>query len=137
MSLPTHVVILNRSTVYADIIRGHLAFEGYRITALTAPGISPTEVLALCPDLIVLDLVVADNQRGVDFLRQLRQEPAGREVPVLLSTPGGLIDAAQDGAELAALSVTVIEGFTVTDRLVDAARDALARPPDVRRAEVA
>jgi len=123
--------------VNADIIRGHLVFEGYHITALTGPHVSPAEVLALAPDLIVLDLVAEGGQVGMEFLRRLRQEPAGQDVPVLISTPGGLIATAWNRADLAALGVTVIEGFTVTDHIADAARAALAQPPDVWRSAVA
>jgi DNA-binding response OmpR family regulator len=128
-----HVVIIDGSSVYAELYSGHLAFEGYRITKLPDFDVSPADVLRRAPDLIVLDLFSGNGQLGLDFLHRLRREPAGRTVPVLVSTPGALIDTMRYGAELAALGATVIGGFTVCDKLPDAAREALAAAPGARR----
>jgi CheY-like chemotaxis protein len=128
-----HVVVLDGSPSQAELYRGHLAFEGYRITTLPGHDAVPADVLRRAPDLIVLDLQSGGGQRGLAFLRGLRRDPAGRDVPVLVSTPGALIDTARYGAELDALGATVIDGFAITDKLPDAARQALTQPPDARR----
>jgi DNA-binding response OmpR family regulator len=128
-----HVVIVDGSPADAEVYHGHLAFEGYRITTLTDHAVSPAEVLLRAPDLIVLDLLSGNGQRGLDFLRRLRRESAGRCVAVLVSTPGALIDTVRYGAELDALDATIIAGFSIIGELAGAARTALSRPADARR----
>jgi CheY-like chemotaxis protein len=133
-SLPApHVVVLDGSPLYAEVYGSVFAADGYRVTALPDCAVDPADVLALLPDLIVLDLRCGDGLGGLDFLRRLRTDPAGRQVPVLVSTPASLVDPGRHEAELRALDVPLFDGFGFFDDLLAAARTATALARDVRR----
>jgi CheY-like chemotaxis protein len=122
-----HVVIIDGSPVYAEVYHGRFAIEGYRVTTRTDCGIAPAHVLGLAPDLIVLDLRSGDGSRGFAFLRWLRQDPAGRAVPVVASTPASLLDVERHGEELEGLGVLFPDGPGLLDALLRAADAALGR----------
>jgi CheY-like chemotaxis protein len=124
-SLP-HVVVIDDSPLYAVVYASVFASDGYRVSTLTDCAVEPAEVLALHPDLLVLDLWCGGGLGGLAFLRRLRADPAGRAVPVLASTPASLIDLDRFGAELRALDAPVFGGHGHLDSLLDAARAATA-----------
>lgn len=123
-SHPLHVVVIDDSPLYADIYRGLFAIEGYRVTTLTDCAVAPAQALGLAPDLVVLDLRCGTGLAGLDFLRRLREDPEGRAVPVVASTPASLIDMDRFGDELRALGVPIFDGLSQYDDLLAAARDA-------------
>src|SRR5436190_20673331 len=83
-SLP-HVVILDESPVLATAFGRVFVDADYRVTALADCAITPAEVLALRPHLIVVDLQCGYSRRGLDLVRGLRAKPTGRDVPVIAS----------------------------------------------------
>jgi CheY-like chemotaxis protein len=128
-----HVVVLDGSPLYAEIYGNLFASEGYRVSALTDCAVDPATVLALAPDLIVLDLRCGAGLRGLDFLRRLRTDPDGRDVPVVASTPASLLDMERYEDELRALGAAIFDGFSQFDDLLVAAREATALARETRQ----
>jgi len=128
-----HVVVLDGSPLYAEIYGNLFTSEGYRVSALTDCAVDPATVLGHAPDLIVIDLRCGAGLRGLDFLRQLRTDPAGRDVPVIASTPASLLDMERYRDELRALGAAIFDGLSQFDDLLAAARDATALAWDTRR----
>jgi CheY-like chemotaxis protein len=128
-----HVVILDELPLYAEVYRYVFAGEGYRVTTLTDCAVEPAAVLGMLPDLIVLDLQCGRGLRGLDFLRQLREDPTGRELPVVASTPASLIDIAPYETELRALGAAIFDGNSMLADLLAAAGAAIERAREVRR----
>jgi CheY-like chemotaxis protein len=132
-----HVVVLDGSPLFAELYYNLLVEEGYRVTPLTGRATDPKAVLGLRPDLVVLDLRCGGGMGGLEFLRRLRAEPAGRDLPVLASTPAALLDLARYGEELRALGAAPFDGFAVIDGLLDAARAVTAQVRESRRSGAA
>jgi CheY-like chemotaxis protein len=115
----------------AAVYRDRFAIEGYRVTPLTEADRDPLRVLALAPDLVVVDLPCGDGPGRLAFLRRLRREPGGRTVPVVCSTPVAELDLGRHGAELAGLGLVLpappdrFAGRGHLDGLVAAAAAAL------------
>jgi CheY-like chemotaxis protein len=102
-----HVVVLDRSPAIAAVYRGRFAIEGYRVTSVGDAAPDPLRVLALAPDLVLLDLPSGEGPGRLAFLRRLRREPAGRALPVVCATPVAELDLGRHGGELAALGVVL------------------------------
>ncbi len=64
-------------------------------------------LLALAPDLILLDLVLSGDVRGWDYLLAVRLDPATRHIPLLVCT-AALDELARREADLARLGVPVL-----------------------------
>jgi two-component system phosphate regulon response regulator OmpR len=127
-----HVVLLDGSPLYAEVFGNLFASQGYRVTTLTDCAVEPAGMLGLVPALIILDLRCGVGLTGLDFLRRLRADPGGGDVPVLASTAASLIDMDRLGAELKALDAPIFDGFAQYDDLLAAARAATARPRERR-----
>jgi CheY-like chemotaxis protein len=124
---PPHVVVLDGSPVYAAVYGSLFAAEGYRVSTVIDCAVAPSRVLGLLPDLVVLDLRCGGGLRGLDFLRRLREEPGGRGLPVIASTPSSLLDAGWYAAEVHALDAAIFDGFDQFDDMLVAARAATFR----------
>jgi CheY-like chemotaxis protein len=135
MPLPhaPHVVVLDRSPLYAEVYGNVFAAEGYRVSALTDCAIAPADLLAMLPDLVVLDLRCGGGLAGLVFLRRLRAAPSGRAVPVVASTPSSLLDMGRFGEELRTLGAAIFDGFAHYDEMLAAARAATAQAHAGRR----
>jgi DNA-binding response OmpR family regulator len=128
-----HVVVLEGEPAAAHAFGALFAEAGYRASVLTDCAGAADALLALRPDLIVLDLHCDDGRCGLDVLRRLRKDPAGRDVPVLASPTIGRRDLGPHRAELGALGVIVLaEPFDVQDMLA-AACAAIVQARGVRR----
>jgi len=126
-----HVVVLDGSPLYADVYHNVFATEGFRVTALTECTVDPAELLRMRPDIVVLDLKCGGDLRGLDLLRRLRADPAGAQVPVLLSTPSSLIDMERFGTELRALGALIFDGMLLIENLLAAARSMTTSAGDL------
>lgn len=58
------------------------ALRGYRLTCVSNGTAALTEIAQRIPDLIILDHVLADGQRGTDFLPSLKN--AAAHVPIII-----------------------------------------------------
>jgi DNA-binding response OmpR family regulator len=131
--LLAHVVVLDGSPVVAEAYGNFFASADFRVTTLTDCTIDPAAVLRLVPDLLVLDLRCGPGLGGLGFLRRLRADVAGRDVPVIASPTIALIDQQAHAAELRALDAVVLpDPFTVNDLLARASA-AVVMAREVRR----
>jgi DNA-binding response OmpR family regulator len=128
-----HVVVLDGSPIYAVVYGNLFAAEGYRVSTLTDCAVAPAEVLAMLPDLVVLDLQCGGGWCGLDFLRRLRVDPVGQVVPVIASTPASSIGMAPLVIEVRSLDAAIFDGITQYDDMITAARTATAQARILRR----
>jgi hypothetical protein len=73
VSSPPHVVILEESPVLATAFGRVFADADDRVTALADRAITPAEVLALLPNLVVVDLQCGYGRRGLDLVWSPRE----------------------------------------------------------------
>jgi DNA-binding response OmpR family regulator len=135
---PPHVVILEDSLGLATAFGRVFTGADYRVSTLIDCAVAPAKVLAMLPDLVLLDLQGGDGLRGMRFLRDLRADPAGQDLPVIAAPTFGWFDQRVLAPELLILRADLLpDPFTIGD-LLAAARAAVERARDVRqRADIA
>jgi DNA-binding response OmpR family regulator len=121
---PPLIVVVEDDAAIAAVEREVLEEEGYRAAVLPAP--TPADVVALGPDLVLLDVVLGGVGNGRHLLRALKADPAARAIPVLVVTAlsGPALDALR--AELAAWDCRLLPKPFDLDELIAAVRACLA-----------
>ena len=79
-----HVLAINDDLAILGVYADLLAEEGYRVTTERMPYVDPADVIAIGPDVIVLDLLVRHEERGAGFLAMLKVDSATRDLPVVV-----------------------------------------------------
>jgi len=79
-----HILVIDDEPMLLELFTELLTNEGYHVTAEALPCLDVAHVLAVAPDLIVLDLLVGNNASGTTFLEMLKADPAARCLPVLV-----------------------------------------------------
>jgi len=108
-----------------DLYRDYLEFSGFDVHAVTNGREAIDQAMALQPDLILMDasMPVLD---GWQATRELKQNPATRDIPVLALTAHAFEDARQQAEAVGC------EGFItkpcLPDDLVTRVRAALGAP---------
>lgn len=79
---PIRLLLVDDDERFAEIVRGLLEDDGYNVVGVVSRAVEvPTAVAELRPDVVVLDLILADGD-GLTVADWLRQD--GHEVPILL-----------------------------------------------------
>lgn len=87
--LQKHIFVINDTVAILELFRELLEEEGYRVTT-DGFSVELIEMLgrvkAICPDLIVLDLIIMDEGKGWQFLQMLKMDRTTRAIPVIICT---------------------------------------------------
>jgi len=126
---PRHVLAINDDRDILRIYTEILTDEGYLVSVDVMPATDLADVHAVNPDLIVLDLVVGQQDRGTAFLTLLRSHPAFRTLPVIVCSADSrrLEDLAE---QLRVWDCDVVHKPFDIDVFVAAVRAGLARVTD-------
>ena len=89
--------------IYSEI----LGDEGFQVTTQLVAVTEPTEVVALTPDLLVLDPMMGRLDRGTAFLGLLRADPRTSGLSIVVCTAAAEPDE-QLAPQVAAWGVTVV-----------------------------
>ena len=117
------ILIIEDDRVAAKLFGTWLANAGYEVEFATDGPTGLTQIAALRPDAVLLDLLLP-GANGWDVLRVLRQNPAFAQTPVVVYT-NGFVQSMVDEA-LAAGASQVLNKATLTSQLLlDAFRAAL------------
>jgi CheY-like chemotaxis protein len=125
--LPARVLVVDGTVGDRELFAEYLEYRGCAVSVNVAPATAAVDVRRLRPDVIVLDLDLA-QVAGWDFLRDLRRDPATRDVPVV-----GLSRQATDAKreEARALGAVLLAKPCEPDALYLAVSKAAAGPaPD-------
>jgi len=68
-----------------ELIRYNLERDGFRVTTVADGDEGLRRLFAARPDVVVLDLMLP-GKNGLDILREVREEPSTRDLPVLVLT---------------------------------------------------
>jgi DNA-binding response OmpR family regulator len=83
---PPHVLVINDERDILALFRELLEEEGYRVSTLTYPVAELGDIQILAPDLLILDMLFGGEDRGWQFLQQLRLTRATAGLPVIVCT---------------------------------------------------
>jgi DNA-binding response OmpR family regulator len=81
-----HVLVVDDDQATLSLFRDLLLDSGYTVALLGELPADIDELVALGPDVVVLDLVFNGEERGSAFLTALRTRPASSSIPVLICT---------------------------------------------------
>lgn len=123
---PLHAVVMDDARELLPLYKEVLSEEGFRVTLIDDVVTDIGEILQLDPDLIVLDLLVAHVNRGLPFLRSLREDPAGSDIAVIVCSAANEVLHELDD-EIRRLNATLISKPFDIDRLLQQARESVTR----------
>jgi len=79
------VLVIEDEKEIRDLVRYNLERAGFRVAAVADGDQGLERLFASRPDAVVLDLMLP-GKNGLEILRELRAEPATRDVPVIVLT---------------------------------------------------
>ena len=85
-----HIVMVDSSRVFMEIIKELLEDERYGVTASDYVPEIFTQILLLDPDLIIVDLVITERA-GWELLEKLELESLTRNIPVIATSTNHLL----------------------------------------------
>ncbi len=86
--MATTILIVDDEREIRELLRYNLERQGYQVLTAQDGEEGLARIFATHPDLVLLDLLLP-GLNGLEVLRELRQEPSTRELPVLLLTARG------------------------------------------------
>lgn len=79
----TRILVVDDQPELAELIKTVLGEEGYQVSVCTDGRQAMTMIEQERPSAIILDIMMPETD-GFEVLRQLRMNPAGQRVPVIL-----------------------------------------------------
>src|SRR5215813_4050202 len=79
------VLVIEDEKEIRDLVRYNLERAGYKVTAVAEGDQGLERLFAARPDALVLDLMLP-GKNGLEILREVRNEPTTRDLPVIVLT---------------------------------------------------
>jgi DNA-binding response OmpR family regulator len=79
------VLVIEDEKVISDLIRYNLEREGFRVASEADGEKGLDRLFSARPDVVILDLMLP-GRNGLEVLRELRKDPTGRDIPVIVLT---------------------------------------------------
>ena len=121
---PQLILVVEDDAAVGAVFRELLELAGFRVALLADPPAETADVVAVGPDLIVLDLLFGRAPAGWDFLQRLKADPTAAAIPVLVCTADGAL-VARLGERLSAWTCAVVLKPFDLDRFLAAVQDCL------------
>jgi two-component system alkaline phosphatase synthesis response regulator PhoP len=86
--VPATILIVDDEREIRELLRYNLERQGYQVLTAQDGEEGLARIFATHPDLVLLDLLLP-GLNGLEVLREVRQEPSTRDLPVLLLTARG------------------------------------------------
>jgi DNA-binding response OmpR family regulator len=124
------VLVVDDAADLVELLRELLTEEGYEVIGRQSlPSVD--EILALSPDVAILDLVVDGRFTGLELVMTLRDEPRAAALPVIVCS-GGARWMERTGVDLEALGVPLLPKPFDLDVLLSMVEAAAKRNPGAR-----
>jgi DNA-binding response OmpR family regulator len=124
-SVPRHILAINNDASVLELFRDVLEEEGYRVSTQPYLEKDLAAIVALEPDLIILDYMWPGEDNGWSLLQMLRMKRATAAIPVVLCT-AAVREVEALGSHLMEMGVRVVLKPFDLDTLLAAITDALA-----------
>ena len=86
--VPATILIVDDEREIRELLRYNLEREGYHVLTAQAGEEGLARIFSARPDLVLLDLLLP-GLNGLEVLREVRNEPSTRDLPILLLTARG------------------------------------------------
>jgi len=122
------VMVVDDTQIIRETVAKLLRHEGYQTVCASNGREALAEFRKMAPDLVLLDIMMPD-MNGMEFLEQLRQDPGGRNLPVIMMSALG-DDANQNLArELGASDFLVKTRFNAS-QVLERVKHWIKQPAD-------
>jgi two-component system phosphate regulon response regulator PhoB len=96
-----HIVVVEDEADILELVRFHLAREGYAVTTVEDGDDALTAIPKVMPDLVLLDLMLPGTD-GLDVCRRLKKDARTAAIPIIMVTAKGEESDIVAGLELGA-----------------------------------
>lgn len=113
------ILIIDDDKIFSKILRDWLISGGqgkYEVATVFDGSEGLEAILREKPDLIMLDLVMP-NIGGIEFLKKLRAEPWGANIPVIVQTQLSDLEKMSEGVELGVRGYIIKSEYSMEDLL--------------------
>ncbi len=113
------ILIIDDDKIFSKILRDWLAGNGqgkYEVASVFDGSEGMEAVQREKPDLIMLDLVMP-NMGGIEFLKKLRAETWGANIPVIVETQLSDLEKMSEGVELGVRGYIIKSDYSMEDIL--------------------
>jgi DNA-binding response OmpR family regulator len=124
--MPQRVLVIDDTDAILAMYRDALEMEGYEVITSTYCYAHMQDVVAVQPDLIILDYLFDGLPDGWDMLHLLKQDATTRSIPVIFATVATTtLDTLRD--QLEAFGVQVLHKPFRIDELIEQVDQALGK----------
>ena len=121
-----HIIVFEDDATVLEFYGDLLSREGYHVTLVRGCRVSPADVSALQPDLVIVNLAHRDPESDADVLARLRADTAPGHPPVMVCSGDVRLIRKLDEQLRAWCCAVVPKPFDLDD-LLGAVRSCLAR----------
>ncbi len=121
---PCHILAINNDLAVLTLFRDLLQDEGYRVSTQTYVDRDLAPIKQLCPDLIILDYMWANDDASWSLLQMLRMDPGTTAIAIVLCT-GAVREVEALADHLAQMSIRVVLKPFNIDQLTATIAEAL------------
>jgi two-component system phosphate regulon response regulator PhoB len=82
------IIVVEDESDIAKVLEYNLAREGYQVEVMADGAEAVDRIVEVAPDLVLLDLMLP-GMDGLEVCRTLKQDPAARDIPVIMVTAKG------------------------------------------------
>ena len=104
--MPKKVMIVDDDRTMNSLLKTLLELDGFAVVLAPRGEIVLSTALKEKPDAILMDVHIADTD-GLELLRQLRQNPALKAIPVVMSSGMDV----EDGAKAAGATAFILKPY--------------------------
>jgi DNA-binding response OmpR family regulator len=122
-----HILVVNDTQDVLDAIQMVLEDADYQVTTRTEPTTAATDVEAINPDLLIVDMLFAGKNIGWELIQAIKLHPTTAQLPVIVCTAARQ-EVTESESVLIGKGVTVVYKPFDIDELIAAVEQALSEP---------
>lgn len=125
-----HIVVVNDTQEILELFREILEDEGYRVSLYSFAFNDLDTLIALEPDLVVLDFMIGGESHGWQLLQKMKMDRRTATIPVIVCSAALRLLQELEG-HLSTKNVgIVLKPFDIDDLVVEVRRHLTADPPE-------
>lgn len=94
--MPYRILVIDDNQDILDMFHELLSLEGYEV--IVSDFIEADRISRIAPDLIILDYLAGQKPVGGHLVQRLKQQPAARDMPVIICTTAGVLNIEREPA---------------------------------------
>lgn len=126
------IAVINDDSEFLSLMEQVLTDEGYDVDLMRTFSLAHEKVRDSQPDVVILDIVSSQEERGWTLLELIRLDPRTTEIPVIVCS-AAVASLEERRAVLEGQGIVAIAKPFDLDMLLGAINEALARRPRATR----